>query len=92
MEKVLESYLEKVSKYLKRIPVSERADIVKEIESGMCELQNNGKTSAEIILAFLYGGTICLCQFGHFLKNMICQEKRLFLFSLTMAVPMVQIV
>ncbi len=49
MEKVLESYLEKVSKYLKRIPVSERADIVKEIESGMCELQNNGKTSAEII-------------------------------------------
>lgn len=31
MEKVLESYLEKVSKYLKRIPVAERADIIKEI-------------------------------------------------------------
>lgn len=49
MEKVLESYLEKVSKYLKRIPVPERADIVKEIESDMSELQNSGKTSAEII-------------------------------------------
>ena len=30
MEKVLKSYLEKVSKYLKRIPASERADIIKE--------------------------------------------------------------
>lgn len=49
MEKVLESYLEKVSKYLKRIPVAERADIIKEIESDMYELQNSGKTSAEII-------------------------------------------
>ncbi len=49
MEKVLKSYLEKVSKYLKRIPASERADIIKEIESDMSELQNSGKTSDEII-------------------------------------------
>lgn len=49
MEKVLECYLENVSKCLKRIPVSERTDIIKEIESGMYELQNSGKTPAEII-------------------------------------------
>ena len=49
MEKVLKSYLEKVSKYLKRIPASERADRIKEIESDMSELQNSGKTSDEII-------------------------------------------
>ncbi|MDE6615078.1 MAG: DUF1700 domain-containing protein [Lachnospiraceae bacterium] len=49
MEKILKSYLEKVSKYLKRIPASERADIIKEIESDIYELQNSGKTSDEII-------------------------------------------
>ncbi|MCI9078432.1 MAG: DUF1700 domain-containing protein [Lachnospiraceae bacterium] len=72
MEKVLESYLEKVSKCLKRIPVSERADIIKEIESDMSELQNSGKTSAEIIerlgepqnLAKAYLGDLLVCGNG----------------------------
>lgn len=49
MEKVLESYLEKTEKYLKRVPVSERTDILKEIKSGICELQNSGKNPDEII-------------------------------------------
>ena len=49
MEKVLECYLEKTEKYLKRVPVSERTDILKEIKSGICELQNNGKNPDEII-------------------------------------------
>lgn len=49
MEKVLETYLEKVEKYLKRVPVSERTDILKEIKSGICELQNSGKNPDEII-------------------------------------------
>lgn len=49
MEKVLECYLEKTEKYLKRVPVSERTDILKEIKSGICELQNSGKSPDEII-------------------------------------------
>lgn len=49
MEKVLECYLGKVEKYLKRVPVSERTDILKEIKSGICELQNSGKRPGEII-------------------------------------------
>lgn len=49
MEKILNDYLEKVEKYLKPLPVSERADIVKEIESEMHELQGNGKKAEEII-------------------------------------------
>lgn len=49
MEKILNNYLEKIEKYLKPLPVSERVDIVKEIKSEMLELQNEGKTSEEII-------------------------------------------
>ena len=33
MEKILNDYLEKIEKYLKPLPVSERVDIVKEIKS-----------------------------------------------------------
>ena len=43
MEKILNDYLEKVEKYLKPLPVSERVDIVKEIKSEILELQGNGK-------------------------------------------------
>lgn len=49
MEKILNSYLEKIERYLKPLPVSERVDIVKEIKSEMFDLQNEGKTSDEII-------------------------------------------
>jgi len=48
MEKVLEDYLEKIEKYLKPLPVSERVDIVKEIKSEILELQISGKTAGEI--------------------------------------------
>ena len=48
MEKILNDYLEKIEKYLKPLPVSERIDIVKEIKSEIIELQNNGKSSEEI--------------------------------------------
>ena len=49
MEKTLDSYLEKIERHLKPLPVSERVDIVKEIKSEMSELQNAGKTPEEII-------------------------------------------
>lgn len=43
MEKILNDYLEKIEKYLKPLPVSERVDIVKEIKSEILELQGDGK-------------------------------------------------
>lgn len=49
MEKALNDYLEKIEKYLKPLPVSERVDIVKEIKSEILELQGDGKTAEEII-------------------------------------------
>ncbi len=49
MEKILNDYLEKIEKYLKPLPLSERVDIVKEIKSEILELQGDGKTSEEII-------------------------------------------
>ncbi len=48
MEKILIDYLEKIEKHLKPLPVTERVDIVKEIKSEILELQNDGKTAAEI--------------------------------------------
>ena len=49
MEKILNDYLEKIETYLKPLPASERVDIVKEIKSGILELQGEGKTSEEIM-------------------------------------------
>lgn len=49
MEKMLNNYLETIERHLKPLPVSERVDIVKEIKSEITELQNDGKTSEEII-------------------------------------------
>lgn len=49
MEKILNDYLEKIEKYLRPLPVSERVDIVKEIKSEILELQDNGKKAEEII-------------------------------------------
>ena len=46
MEKVLNDYLEKIEKCLRPLPVSERVDIVKEIQSEMFDLQSGGKTPA----------------------------------------------
>ena len=49
MDKILNDYLEKIERHLKPLPVSERIDIVKEIQSQILELQNNGKTAEEIV-------------------------------------------
>lgn len=48
MEKNLNDYLEKIEKYLKPLPISERVDIVKEIKSEILELQGDGKTAEQI--------------------------------------------
>ena len=48
MEKILNDYLEKIEKYLKPLPISERVDIVKEIKSEILELQGAGKTAEQI--------------------------------------------
>ena len=49
MEKTLNNYLEQIDKYLKPLAVSERVDIVKEIQSEMLELQSNGVSPVQII-------------------------------------------
>lgn len=49
MEKILNGYLEKIDRYLKPLPVSERVDIVKEIKSEILELQRNDKSTEEIM-------------------------------------------
>ena len=48
MEKNLNDYLEKIEKYLKPLPISERVDIVKEIKSEILDLQSDGKTAEQI--------------------------------------------
>lgn len=48
MEKNLNDYLDKIEKYLKPLPISERVDIVKEIKSEILELQSDGKTAEQI--------------------------------------------
>ena len=48
MEKNLNDYLDKVEKYLKPLPISERVDIVKEIKSEILELQSDGKTAEQL--------------------------------------------
>lgn len=45
----MNNYLEKIDKYLKPLPFSERFDIVKEIKSTMLEMRSEGKSSEEII-------------------------------------------
>ena len=74
MEKNLNDYLDKVEKYLKPLPISERVDIVKEIKSEILELQSDGKTAEQITgrlgnpkeLAKAYvgerGNYLCLAQ------------------------------
>lgn len=49
MDTFINQYLEKVDRYLKALATSERVDIVKEIKSQIVELQNNGKTTDEIV-------------------------------------------
>ena len=49
MDERLNGYLEKVDKYLRPIPASERVDIVKEIKSQMQEMEASGVPSEKII-------------------------------------------
>ncbi len=49
METKLNDYLTQVEKHLKPLPVSERVDILREIESGIRELQNEGRSAEEIV-------------------------------------------
>ncbi len=50
MEKIMNDYLEKIDKYLKPMPASDRVDIVKEIKSEMLELEMKQQLSPEQIL------------------------------------------
>ena len=50
MEKIMDDYLEKIEKYLKPLPASDRVDIVKEIKSEMVELEMKKELSPEQIL------------------------------------------
>ena len=55
MDTALELYLEKIDRRLRPMPLSERADIVREIKSGMLELESLGLRPEEIT-ARLKGG------------------------------------
>ncbi len=48
MDTALELYLEKIDRRLRPMPLSERADIVREIKSGMLELESLGLRPEEI--------------------------------------------
>ena len=48
MEQVLEAYLDRVDRHLRPMPASERVDIVREIKSGMLELEAAGLAPQEI--------------------------------------------
>lgn len=50
MEKIMDDYLEKIEKYLRPLPASDRVDIVKEIKSEMVELEMKKELSPEQIL------------------------------------------
>ena len=49
MDARLEEYLDKVDKYLRPLPLSERVDIVKEIKSSILEMENERLTVEEIL-------------------------------------------
>ncbi len=50
MDRILNEYLEKIDKYLKKVPVTDRVDIINEIKSEMTELVELGGVSpAEVI-------------------------------------------
>ena len=50
MDKELELFLKTVEGYLKRLPISERIDIIKELKSGIEEMQSSGEMSTTEIL------------------------------------------
>lgn len=50
MNKILENYLEKIDKYLRPMPTSERVDITSEIKSEIHELETQNGLSAEEII------------------------------------------
>lgn len=50
MDKYLNTYLDKVDRYLKSMPASERADIINEIKSEMAELEVRESLSPEQIV------------------------------------------
>ena len=50
MDSSLSLYLDKVDRYLKPMPASERADIINEIKSEMMELETKVKLSPEQII------------------------------------------
>lgn len=50
MTQILNDYLEKVDKYLRPLPVAERADIIGEIKSEMTELVDLGGVSPEEVV------------------------------------------
>lgn len=49
MEKMLSNYLDKIDRYLRPMPAAERADIIKEIQSQMLELQSDGVSAEETV-------------------------------------------
>lgn len=79
METLLNDYLEKIEKSLKSLPVSERTDIVKEIQCEMLELEQSGKTAEEIltrlgdpkVLARAYLGQT-IAKSSHFSLQKLC--------------------
>ena len=72
MNQSLEKYLTAVDRHLKPLPVSERADIVKEIKSTMLELESEQMSSKQILDRL--GNPKDLAK--AYLKDLLVKEKR----------------
>ena len=72
MNQSLEKYLTTVDRHLKPLPVSERADIVKEIKSTMLEMESEQMSSKQILDRL--GSPKDLAK--AYLKDLLVKEKR----------------
>ena len=72
MNQSLEKYLTAVDRHLKPLPVSERADIVKEIKSTMLEMESEQMSSKQILDRL--GSPKDLAK--AYLKDLLVKEKR----------------
>lgn len=81
MDKILEKYLFTVEKHLKKLPTSERVDIIKEIESSMIEMTQNEKLTPQQIVDKLGDPkTLAKAYLGEFLsKNSSFNLNKLFI-------------
>lgn len=73
MDKKLEKYLLEVDRYLRYMPISEKADILGELKSGFLDMTADGKTPEEILAKMGPSKELAAGYFGDAIKR----EKKL---------------